>query len=174
MTRRPGEGRYAKLERERRWLLDAIPVGVADERVITDDYLAGTRLRLRQVLFDGQTVLKLCQKVRVVDGDPERVKITNIYLSSEEYNRMLSLPSSRIVKTRRTFLHAGNVYAIDQFDGRHSGLILAEMEFGEPDLDFAVPAFAKSEVTHDDRYSGGWLAFASDNELRDLIVGIGS
>jgi CYTH domain-containing protein len=170
----PGEGRYAKLERERRWRLDAIPVGVTDEREIIDDYLAGTRLRLRKVLSDGASVFKLCQKVRVVHGDPERVKITNIYISLEEYDRMLSLPSLRIVKTRRNFVHANVVYAIDQFDGRHAGLVLAELEVREPDSISATPEFAKSEVTHDDRYSGGWLAFASDNELRELIAGKGT
>ena len=48
----PGHrGKYALVERERRFLLAAPPSGVrlTDERQITDRYLTGTRLRLRRV-----------------------------------------------------------------------------------------------------------------------------
>jgi CYTH domain-containing protein len=164
-----GEGSYAKLEREQRWVLDTIPGGITDERSITDDYLVGTRLRLRKVQSSVETVYKLCQKVRLEEGDPERVKITNIYISPEEYSYLLSLPSATIVKTRHSFLFDGVVFGIDQFQGRHDGLVLAETEIGESDPRYPVPAFGRLEVTDDNRYSGGWLAVASDDELRQVI-----
>jgi CYTH domain-containing protein len=168
-SRRAGEGRYAILEREQRWVLDAVPAEAVDERLITDDYLIGTRLRLRKIQSDSETIFKLCQKVRVNDGDPELVKITNMYLSLDEYERVLSLPSAPIVKTRRNLTRAGSVFAIDQFHGRHAGLVLAETELKEFDPNLDIPAFARSEVTNDDRFSGGNLAFASDEVLRQVI-----
>ncbi|HVB01185.1 MAG TPA: hypothetical protein VNE42_07980 [Acidimicrobiales bacterium] len=168
-SRIAGEGRYSKLEREQRWVLDAVPAGTTNEKTITDDYLVGTRLRLRKIQSDDESIFKLCQKVRVDEGDPERVKITNFYISFDEYNQLLLLPSSKIVKTRRDFFHIDTVYAIDQFNGRHAGLILAEMELSESAQSHEVPEFARSEVTRDNRYSGGWLAFASDEELLQLV-----
>jgi CYTH domain-containing protein len=157
------------LEREQRWVIDAVPADTGDERVITDDYLIGTRLRLRKIQSDSETIFKLCQKVRVHDGDPELVKITNLYISLDEYKKVLSLPSARIVKSRYNLTRAGSVYAIDQFHGRHAGLVLAETELKEFEPNLGIPTFARSEVTNDDRYSGGSLAFASDEELRQVI-----
>jgi CYTH domain-containing protein len=165
-----GEGRYAQLEREQRWVLDAVPSDVTDKRIIADSYLVGTRLRLRKVQSGGETTLKLCQKVRLEEDDPERVKITNFYISPEEYGSLLSLSSATIVKTRYSYLHEGIVFGIDHFEGRHAGLLLAETEIGETDAMHPLPAFGRLEVTGDNRYSGGWLAFASDNELQDLFA----
>ena len=62
--------KYAVVERERRYLLEALP-DLPGARVlrITDRYLDGTRLRLRRVDEDGcAVVLKLGQKVPVPDG----------------------------------------------------------------------------------------------------------
>ena len=50
--------KYAKVERERRWLLDGLPPFPDDARQvrIVDRYLHGTRLRLREVTeTDGST-----------------------------------------------------------------------------------------------------------------------
>ncbi|MHB8378822.1 MAG: hypothetical protein ACYDB2_02750 [Acidimicrobiales bacterium] len=168
-SRSAGEGRYAVLEREQRWILDAVPTGITDERTVTDHYLIGTTLRLRKLQSANEILFKLCQKVRVEEGNPERVKITNIYISPEEYDQIRSLPSSTIVKTRHNYLRDDVVYAIDQFRGRHVGLVLAETELSESDLSYPVPAFGWLEVTRDDRYSGGSLAVASDEDLRELI-----
>jgi CYTH domain-containing protein len=169
ISRLAGEGRYAKLEREQRWVLDAVPPACTDERRIVDDYLVGTRLRLRKIESESATLLKLCQKVRVEEGSGERVKITNFYISLEEYNVMTSLRTATIDKTRRNFSHEDAVYAIDQFHGRHTGLVLAERELNEAEPRHTAPNFARLEVTSDDRYSGGRLAFASDEELLNLI-----
>jgi hypothetical protein len=60
------EGKYARVERERRFLLDSPPpLPSAASRRITDRYLPGTRLRLRRVeyLDSGACELKLTQKL---------------------------------------------------------------------------------------------------------------
>src|SRR5207244_3418112 len=61
------EGKYARVELERRFLLAGVPPtpAVTASRRITDRYLPGTRLRLRRVdhLDSGACQLKLTQKV---------------------------------------------------------------------------------------------------------------
>ena len=80
------EGKYARVERERRFLLAGPPSAsaVTASRRITDRYLPGTRLRLRRVdhLDSGDREFKFTQKVPA--GQPGFVQglITNTYLSA--------------------------------------------------------------------------------------------
>ena len=59
------EGKYARIERERRFLLAGppLPMAVAGRRRITDRYLPGTRLRLRRIdnLPSGDREFKITQ-----------------------------------------------------------------------------------------------------------------
>jgi hypothetical protein len=60
--------KYARIERERRFLLDHFPssANVVRARRITDRYIDGTGLRLREQSDDsGPTVFKLTQKIPV-------------------------------------------------------------------------------------------------------------
>jgi len=98
----PGEGRYAQLEREQRWLLEELPPGITDERVIVDHYWTGTSLRLRMIQNRSEVVYKLCQKVRLDEDNPELVKITNIYLSESEFQVLSVTRASIISKSRWT------------------------------------------------------------------------
>ena len=167
--RSPGEGRYARLEREQRWLLAAVPEQARYRSEILDRYLHGTRLRVRRVTFRDRVLYKLGQKVRLVDGDPERVKLTNIYLSAEEYDTFATLSGVEIAKQRFVMPWGPADLAVDRFQGRLDGLVLAEAELGPEDGLLEPPPFALADVTHDDRYSGGALAHASDQELESLL-----
>jgi CYTH domain-containing protein len=129
-TRHPGEGRYAHLEREQRWLLRALPDGVTNERIIVDHYWSGTSLRLRMVQDGDDVVYKLCQKVRVNVDSPESVKITNIYLHEPDFHALSVTSASIISKSRWTLSCDGVDFAVDEFKGRHAGLVLAELELG--------------------------------------------
>lgn len=168
-TRHPGEGRYARLEREQRWLLRAVPDGVANERIIVDHYWSGTSLRLRMVQDGDVVVYKLCQKVRVNADSPESVMITNIYLHEPDFHA-LSVTSAAIVsKSRWTLSVDGTNFAIDEFKGRHAGLVLAERELGVDEPRVIGPSFAVAEVTDDNEYSGGWLSTASAADLHRVM-----
>ena len=168
-SRRPGEGRYARLEREQRWLLEGLPRGVANERVIVDHYWTGTSLRLRMIQVGDEVVYKLCQKVRRQSNDPELVKITNIYLGEREFHALSVTPASIVAKSRWSLTSNGVDYAIDEFKGRHSSLVLAEIELGEDEPRTKGPEFAIAEVTNEEAYTGGWLATASAAELSRVI-----
>jgi CYTH domain-containing protein len=169
ISRFPGKGRYAQLEREQRWLLRELPPDVTDERVIIDHYWTGMSLRLRMIQSGGEVIFKLCQKVRLESGNPESVKITNIYLSSEEFHALSATPSSTVTKSRWSATLGGVRYAIDEFKGRHSGLVLAELELREEDPRSLGPAFAVADVTNMNEYSGGWLATASTADLQRIM-----
>jgi CYTH domain-containing protein len=163
--RTPGKGRYAQVERERRFLLAALPGEVSEPRTIVDRYVAGTRLRLRQVAEGGESIYKLAQKVRPVAGDPTTVKITNVYLDQAEYRVLAALPAQEITKTRYTLVKAGRTFSVDAFHGPLEGLILAEVDIDAGEF----PAFAIRDVSADDRYTGGRLAWATPEEIASLI-----
>ncbi len=152
---------YTVVERERRWLCHEVPREkvVLSER-ITDLYVTGSRLRLREALpIDGGPArLRLSRKA---DVDPRTRLITTIYLPETEFALLAaSLPGRRIEKLRhRLRSPTGVVLSLDQFQGELEGLVMLEAEFDTLDLMTAFPApdFALREVTDDPRYGGGHL-----------------
>jgi adenylate cyclase len=173
---RPGPGKYARAERERRWLVASLPAGAGEPRRIADRYLDGTRLRLRRVEDAAGVVFKLGQKIRPEAGDPSLVWLTNLYLTAEEHRRLAVLPAAVLVKTRWLVRHGGVSFAVDEFDDPLRGLLLAEIELTEAELaeteielaegelagsagqPLVLPRWLGREVTQDDRYSGATLA----------------
>src|SRR5487761_2536808 len=96
----PGEGKYARIEREQRWVLPCVPEGALLRAEIVDRYFIGTSLRLRSVTSETTRTLKLTQKVPVHEAGPEFVKSTNIYLTPDEYEMFAALPAAVILKDR--------------------------------------------------------------------------
>ncbi len=156
--RSPGRGRYARPEREQRFLVAELPPRLVDERLIEDLYLDGLSLRLRMVSHDGSTTFKLTQKVRSSPSEPFAVSTTTIYLSEHEHDRLRVLPGARLAKRRRLWHEDGQVFAVDEFQGVLDGLRLAEVEVHDLDTTLTPPSWTGREVTHDDRFSGGALA----------------
>ena len=152
--------KYAWVERERRWLCEDIPIDrVIGADSITDLYVTGTRLRLREAtpLDGGPPMRRLTRKA---DVDAATRLLTSIYLAPEEFALLAGLPGKVIRKTRhRLALEDGVTMSVDRFEGELAGLILAESEFETHDLmaAFLAPDFCIREVTDDLRYSGGAL-----------------
>jgi len=117
-----------------------------------------------------EVIYKFGQKVRLADTDPERVKLTNLYLSAREYDTLAAMPAAEITKSRSVMRWGAADLAVDQFHGRLSGLVLAEAELGPNDDHFELPPFALADVTHEERFSGGALANASDRDLEALFT----
>jgi CYTH domain-containing protein len=177
------DGKYARVERERRFLLVARPAGPwpvlppgEAARRITDRYWAGTRMRLRRVDYqDGRvSEFKLTQKVPAQQSGHVRGLITNTYLSEAEYQFFAGLPADVIVKTR---LSGAEMLAVDVFEGELTGLLIAEAEFSS-DAEasaFVVPAGVPvaAEITDDNRFTGGRLARTRRRELAGWLAGFG-
>lgn len=66
-----------------------------------------------------------------------------------------------IAKTRHHVMVGAHEWVVDVFEGRHAGLVLAEVELASEDEEFAVPHWAGEEVSHDPRYYNSNLAASS-------------
>jgi len=170
------ESKYARIERERRYLLQDLPEGMtrADPHVqITDNYITGTRLRLRKVR-DPRTnkwTVKFTQKFAPNPADLSRTVITNTYLNAAESEVLSIFEANEIRKNRYPFEWQGREFAIDMFLGDLFGLVLAEVSFeSDADLDsFLKPPFAIAEVTNNELFTGGKLCDLTFEDIRDEI-----
>lgn len=170
--RRPGGGQYARVEREQRWLLRALPDDLMDPVEIDDRYLIGSTLRLRRMRPEAGsgTLYKLGQKVRTTPGSPERVALTNMYLTEHEWDLLAQLGGATLHKTRWHWASGDRLFAVDQFRGRLEGLVLAEIELSEDEALLPALGLAVADVTHEDRFSGGHLAALSADEAVALLA----
>ena len=166
--------KYARIERERRFLLEQFPknanaVGI---RRLFDRYIDGTTLRLRkQSKDDGPTVFKLTQKIPARADGAQHGFITSMYLTEDEYSLLAQLPAKTLSKTR----YSVPPFGIDVFEGALEGLLLAEAEFDSASDAEAlpVPSFALREVSSDERFTGGELVRASRQEMRACLLEFG-
>jgi CYTH domain-containing protein len=171
------DSKYARVERERRYLLQDLPEGLtrADHHFqITDNYLTGTRLRLRKVR-DPKTnkwVVKFTQKFAATPDDLSRTIITNTYLNATEAETLSIFEANEIRKNRYRFEFEGREFSVDMFLGDLFGLVLAEVSFEtDEEMDgFAKPPFAITEVTNNELFSGGKLSELTFEDIRKEIV----
>lgn len=67
--------------------------------------------------------------------------------------QMISLPGvPSLIKTRYVIPYGARTWEVDVFGGRHSGLVIAEVELDSPDAEVDLPPFIGEEVTGDPRY----------------------
>jgi len=128
----------------------------AAARLIEDRYLPGTALRLRRVTApDGSVVHKLGKKYPGTSLSSR--PMTNIYLSTAEYEALAALSAVSLVKRR---YEVGEGFAIDVFEGALAGLVLAEVSAEDDAVLAAIvaPGWSVAEVTDEPAYAGGTLA----------------
>ena len=165
--------KYARVERERRFLLDSFP-GAEVVRLsrITDRYLDGTRLRLRKQSDDGAAAIyKLTQTIPERASGARQGSITSIYLTEGEFDLLAQLPAKMLSKVR----HSVPPFGIDVFEGTLQGLQLAEAEFitsAEANA-LIIPEYILHEVTDDDRFTGGQLVRASRTDIKAWLAEYG-
>ena len=171
------ESKYARIERERRYLLRDLPEGLtrADHHLqITDNYVTGTRLRLRKVRDPkaNKWIVKFTQKVAPNPEDLSRTLITNTYLNAVEAETLGIFEANEIRKNRYPFEFEGRRFSVDMFLGDLLGLVLAEVSFdNDEELDsFPQPPFAIADVTNDPLFSGGRLSELSFEDIRNELA----
>lgn len=85
----------------------------------------------------------------------------------EDARELLAMAQPHVIEKRRYLVpHGGLVWEVDVFLGRHSGLVIAEVELDSEDQAIALPDWIGAEVTHDDRYNNASLSRA------DIIPGV--
>jgi CYTH domain-containing protein len=177
----PSESKYARVERERRYLLQDLPEGLTrpDPHVqITDNYITGTRLRLRKIREPrtNKWTVKLTQKFAPDPRDFSRTIITNIYLNALETEMLGISDANEIRKNRYHFEFEGRRWSVDMFLGDLFGLVLAEVSFEtDEELEsFAMPPFAIAEVTNNELFTGGRLSELTFSDIREVMLKMGS
>ena len=162
--------KYARIEWERRFLLEGFAgdLKITKVRRITDRYITGTNLRLREQSGEAEpTVFKLTQKLPGQASGARQGLITTMYLTRDEFWLLAKLPAKILSKTR----YSVPPFGIDAFEGELHGLLLAEAEFdsaGEASR-LKLPAFIACEVTNDLRFTGGSLVSATRQELQNWL-----
>jgi CYTH domain-containing protein len=171
------ESKYARLERERRYLLQDLPEGItrADPHLqITDNYITGTHLRIRKVREPrtNKWTVKFTQKYAPDPNDLSRTMITNTYLNALEAEVLSVFDTNEIRKNRYHFEFEGRKFSADMFLGDLFGLVLAEVSFEtDEELDnFPKPSFALIDVTNDPLFTGGRLCELTFSDVREKIL----
>jgi CYTH domain-containing protein len=160
-----GEPRYARIEWERRWLVDTARRPSLDGRsatLIEDRYIDGTRLRLRRMARPaiGEVIWKLTKKYEC--HDPSARPIVTSYLTEAEYRVLRALPAHVLSKSRYHLPMAGRYWSLDRFEGALEGLETVECEAEDAASLAALepPDWALREVTHLPQWQCGALAMA--------------
>jgi CYTH domain-containing protein len=172
--------KYALVERERRYLLEDLPEGLdraSDHFQITDNYISGTRLRLRKVRDprSNKWVVKFTQKYAPNPSDLSRTMITNSYLNAAEYEVLSIFEANEIRKNRYSLDFEGRKFSVDMFLGDLLGLVLAEVSFDtDKEMEgFQSPPFALADVTNNEIFTGGKLCHLTFADIRNEVKRLG-
>lgn len=121
-----------------------------------------SRHRIRQAYL-AQTELAVI-RVRIVDGALAflTIKTAKPGISRNEFEysipvkdaeAILSLRTGLLIEKQRHIVPAGSLaWEVDEFEGAHKGLLVAEIELPSADTPFARPEWLGAEVTGDARY----------------------
>lgn len=167
------ESKYARVERERRFLLNGLPEGLTrtdPHMQITDNYITGTRLRIRKVR-DPRTnkwTVKFTQKFAPDPKDLSHTIITNTYLTALEADTLSVFEANEIRKNRYYLDFGGRRFSVDMFLGDLLGLVLAETNFETDDemKRLQTPSFALADVTNNEIFTGGRLCQLTFDDIR--------
>jgi CYTH domain-containing protein len=170
--------KYERVERERRYLLRGLPPGLElkhEHAQITDNYVTGTRLRLRKSRWvpTNEWTLKLTQKHTPAPPDFTRTLITSLYLNEYEYEVLSVFEANELRKNRYPYEHEGRAYSVDVFLGPLRGLILAETDFdSDEEMDaFPPPPFAHLDVSRDELFTGASLVHLTAEDIKRELAG---
>lgn len=134
--------------------------------------LAEYKKHMKQGYLTGKTENGAAFRVRIADGEAFvtlKGKPAGIVRAEFEYpvplqdaeDMLAVFCGTRVIEKTRYYLHyEGFLWEVDVFEGRHKGLIVAEIELEDENTEFALPPFAGEEVTSDFRYSNFSLSMS--------------
>ena len=138
------------IEIERKFLVDAEKISVVKfigEEKISQGYLSREpTVRVRLKNNRGFLTIK-----SLTEGITRREYEYEI--PARDAEELLELCGARVLKKiRRKISYGGKIWEVDFFEGRHAGLILAEVELKTPDEPVELPEWVTEEVSEDERY----------------------
>jgi adenylate cyclase len=145
-----------EIERKFSVISEAWRAAATDSSLLRQGYLssnAKATVRVR-VMDDAAAVLTLKGQVEGITR-PE----FEYAIPLDDARDLLVMAGPNIVEKRRHLVpHEGLVWEVDEFLGRHSGLVVAEVELTSEDQAVLLPDWVGAEVTQDDRYSNASLS----------------
>ena len=139
------------IEIERKFLIKKKPFSIAKRSLkINQGYIINEKSKVIRVREKGDDYFLT-------------IKGNNIGISRLEYDFPISKEDAKelifhfckttlIEKTRHYIEHKGHTWEVDEFHGKNTGLIVAEIELDSEDEKFEIPDWVGEEVTQDDRY----------------------
>ena len=80
-------------------------------------------------------------------------------ISIQEATKLLTLcVAGKIEKERHEITYGNHCFEVDEFSGRNSGLVIAEIELNDENEVFEKPEWLGQEVTEDFRYYNAYLS----------------
>ena len=153
--------KFVGREIERKFLVigEAWRNAVVEDRAIQQGYLIAAKDRVLRVrIVDGASAVIT---IKIASEDPVERREYEYGVPIGDGRELLDLCGGRVVgKRRHTLRLRGKAWVIDVFEGRHAGLVLAEIELAAADEPFERPAWLGDEVTDDPGYGNAALAGA--------------
>lgn len=102
-----------------------------------------------------------CKAVLTLKGAAEGISRAEFEyeIPIEDARELLAMAAPHVLEKRRHFVPFGGlVWEVDVFEGRHAGLVIAEVELDSKDQQVALPDWVDTEVSLDERYFNASLA----------------
>ena len=165
-----------RTEMHRAFLIEGLPEPLTRASAhiqIFDNYIEGTRLRIRSVR-DPETAgwtRIMQQRFPAGEGDLSTLKFAEIYLNEAEHAHFEIFEGTEIRKNRYFHEYDGRTFAFDVYLGKLWGLNIARVDFETRDeLDqFESPPFAVVEITNDPFFLGEILVTKSFEDVRSEV-----
>jgi hypothetical protein len=171
----------AVAEFRRLFLIEGLPEPLEPKSAhiqIFDNYIEGTRLRLRLIRdpYTRNWTKTMQQHTFPDESSPGAVKIAEIYLNEAEYSNFEQFEGREIRKNRYFHEFDGTSFAFDVYLGELWGLNTARVEFenAEAAREFEPPKFAVFDVTNDPFFLGEMLVGKKFDDVRKHVEAIGS
>jgi CYTH domain-containing protein len=166
-----------RIEMHRTFLVEGLPEPLTRASAhiqIFDNYIPGTRLRLRSVRDPDTAAWTriLQQRFPATDDGFGCIKFAEIYLNDDEYAHFQIFEGTEIRKNRYFHEFDRRTFAFDVFLGNLWGLNMARVEFESSDemKGFEPPPFAVMEVTEDPFFLGDRLVTKNFDEVRAEVT----
>ncbi len=144
------------LEIERKFLVDAeklSALALSNGEKIAQGYLCAEPARIVRIRIKNNRGFLTIKTANV--GIVRREFEYEIPLADAE--ELLKICPKILSKTRYKIAHAGHIFEVDIFEGRHAGLILAEVELAAAEEFVELPDWIGDEVSGDPRYYNSQL-----------------
>ncbi len=168
-----------RTELRRKFLIETLPeplTRASRHLQIFDNYIAGTRMRIRSVRDPESKEWSWILQQRIpaeIDGRMA-AKVSEIHLNEAEHQVFSVFEGTEIRKNRYFHEFDRRLFLIDMYLGELWGLNIASAEF--PDeaslVEYEPPPFAVFEITNDPFFNGDELAHSKFKDVRKEVARI--